>query len=338
MDLLGRSDRHLTAVPDATVGAAVREFHTVHGYRRSFLRAGEGPPLLLLHGIGDSARTWEHLLPVLSQRYTVIAPDLLGHGFSDRPRADYSVAAYANGMRDLLGVLGIDRVTVVGHSLGGGVAMQLAYQYPDRVERLVLVATGGVGRAVNPALRVATMPGTDSLLALLRLPAVRLSGQASAALLRHLPGDLRYDLPDLLRIFDALPDAQARSAVVRTLRAVVDWRGQVVTMLDRCYLAQGMPTLIVWGRHDTILPVDHAAVLQEAMPGSRVEIFEGSGHFPHRAEPRRFVEVLDEFVHATPPADYDAEQWRRLLRRGRRDSGEDDLTTRTLAESQRTAT
>ena len=207
-------------------------YHTVHGYRRAFVHAGEGPALLFIHGIGDSSETWSRVLPILARDHTVIAPDLLGHGRSDKPHADYSVAAYANGMRDLLGVLGVDRVTVVGHSLGGGVAMQFAYV---------------------------------------------------------LKTDLGRDADDMMRVFDALPDASARLAFVRTLRAVVDFRGQVVTMLDRCYLTRGMPTLLIWGERDAVIPYEHARMAHAAMPGSRLVTFESAGHFPHHSDPRRFI-------------------------------------------------
>ena len=334
----GTARRGLAAVPDPEPQV---EFRTVHGYRRAFVRVGEGPVLLLLHGIGDSSWTWRDVVTALARDFTVIAPDLLGHGRSDKPRADYSVAAYANGMRDLLGVLGVERATVVGHSLGGGVAMQFAYQYPERVDRLVLVSTGGVARECNPALRLVSMPGADSLLALVRVPSARLAGRVGGEVLRRLNLDVGYDIDDLLRVFDALPDATARSAIVRTLRAVVDWRGQVVSMLDRCYLAQGMPTMVVWGRHDTIVPVSHADVLHAALPHSRLEIFEDSGHFPHHSEPARFVAAVREFIAATPPSSYDVDQWRRLLRRGRTagvTEADGVLTAQALAGAHRTAT
>jgi pimeloyl-ACP methyl ester carboxylesterase len=300
-------------------GSVPGDLHTqvIHGYRRVFRIAGDGPPLLLIHGIGDSSVTWLPVLADLARHHTVIAPDLLGHGASDKPRADYSVAAYANGMRDLLGTLGIDRVTLVGHSLGGGVAMQFAYQFPDRAERLVLVSTGGVGRGVNPALRLVSLPGADLMLSALRLPTTRLQTAALMKTLAFLDTGLGRDAPDLMRVVDALPDATARSAFIRTLRAVVDWRGQVVTMLDRCYLTRGMPTLLVWGSRDRVLPVRHAYTAHAAMPGSRLEVFDGAGHFPFHAEPRRFVAVLEEFLSTTQAADWSPEQWRQLLRAGR---------------------
>src|SRR5262249_11525728 len=173
-----------------------------HGYRRAFVLGGRGPAVLLIHGIGDSSDTWEHVLPALAQNYTVIAPDLLGHGRSDKPRADYSVAGYANAMRDLLTVIGIERATVIGHSLGGGVAMQFAYQYPERCDRVGLVSSGGVSGEVNALLRLAAAPSSDFFLPLLRLRATRAGGHALFALLRRLGTDIGADADDLLRVFD----------------------------------------------------------------------------------------------------------------------------------------
>jgi pimeloyl-ACP methyl ester carboxylesterase len=267
-----------------------------------------------VHGIGDSSATWAPVLPALARRHLVIAPDLLGHGSSDKPRADYSVAAYANGIRDLLGVLGVERATLVGHSLGGGVAMQFAYQFPERTERLVLVGSGGAGPDVTPVLRAMTLPGAALALNLLRLPGARLQVGAVVAVLRALDTGLGQDAPDLLRMVDALPDTTARAAFIRTLRAVVDWRGQVVTMLDRCYLTRGMPTLLVWGGRDAVVPVSHAHRAHEAMPGSRLEVFDDAGHFPFHTDPVRFVALLEDFLATTRPARWSAEQWRELLR------------------------
>jgi len=306
----------IVELPARAQGESI-QYRTIHGYRRAFVHAGKGPPLLLIHGIGDSSDTWKQVIPQLARDYTVIAPDLLGHGRSDKPRADYSVAAYANGMRDLISVLGAERVTVVGHSLGGGVAMQFAYQYPDRCERLVLVATGGVSHEVHPLLRLAAAPTADMFLPLLSLGPTRALGARALKFLGTTKSDLGRDAPHLARVFDALPDATARRAFVRTIRAVVDWRGQAITMLDRCYLTRGMPTLLVWGTHDPILPFRHAHLARAAMPGSKLVPFEGAGHFPHQTEPDRFIEVLRDFLANTSPGSYRAEEWRELLRQGR---------------------
>ncbi len=306
---------NLRSVPEISPAL---QFRTIHGYRRAFRVAGSGPAILLIHGIGDNSTTWHTVQAMLARRFTVIAPDLLGHGQSDKPRADYSVAAYANGMRDLLSVLDIDRVTVVGHSLGGGVAMQFAYQFPQLVDRLVLVGAGGVSKDVNVALRVAALPGATEALALLRLPLVLPALQAAGRIGGALFGStgLGRDLPDALRVLADLPEPTASSAFARTLRAVVDWRGQVVTMLDRCYLTESVPVQLVWGTHDSVIPVSHAWLAHAEMPGSTLEIFEGSGHFPFHDDPDRFVDVVQHFIDTTIPAEYDHELLRGLLRTG----------------------
>ncbi|MEV0025931.1 alpha/beta hydrolase [Streptomyces atroolivaceus] len=296
--------------------------HVIHGYRRAYRVEGEGPAILLVHGIGDSSATWAEVIPGLARRHTVIAPDLLGHGASDKPRADYSVAAYANGVRDLLGVLGIERATLVGHSLGGGVAMQFAYQYPEHTDRLILVSAGGVGREVNPVLRAVSLPGADLMLSTLRLPGMRGQVGLFTRLIKLLDTDLGQDAGELLDLVDALPDSTSRSAFISTLRAVVDRRGQVVTMLDRCYLAQGMPTLLLWGSRDGVVPVHHAYGAHAAMPGSRLEIFEGAGHFPFHTDPARFHALVEDFMRTTAPADWSQERWRELMRAGRPGSTE----------------
>jgi pimeloyl-ACP methyl ester carboxylesterase len=292
-------------------------YQVLHGYRRAYRIAGTGPALVLIHGIGDSSATWSGLIPSLARHHTVIAPDLLGHGASDKPRADYSVAAYANGLRDLLSVLGIDHATLVGHSFGGGVAMQFAYQYPERTDRLVLVSTGGVGAEVTPALRAASLPGADLLLAALKLPTMRLQTHLFVQAMNLLGTDLGTDAPDLLNLVDALPDATSRNAFIRTLRGVVDWRGQVISMLDRCYLLQDLPTMLVWGSRDSVLPVGHAHAAHAALPSSRLEIFEGAGHFPFHADPTRFLALVEEFTGATLPGHWSVDEWRELLRAGR---------------------
>lgn len=301
---------------ETDVSDSAIKFHTIHGYRRAYRMVGSGPALLLIHGIGDNSESWRPLMAALGRSYTVVAPDLLGHGSSDKPRADYSVAAFANGMRDLLEVLGIERATVVGHSLGGGVAAQFAYQYPERCERLVLVASGGVARQVTPFLRMAAAPLAELSLPALRWPTTRLGGLLAMELLKRVGHDLGRDAADFIRVFDALPDSSSRLAFTRTLRSVVDWRGQVVTMLDRCYLAQAMPTLLVWGTSDGVIPVTHAHLALEAMPGSRLELFEAAGHFPHHADPDRFIALLHEFVDSTDPASHHPDLWRDLLRTG----------------------
>ncbi|HEY1134191.1 MAG TPA: alpha/beta fold hydrolase [Nocardioides sp.] len=288
----------------------------VHGHRRAYTVAGSGPALLLLHGLGCDHTTWAPVVAALAQRYTVVAPDLLGHGRSAKPRADYSVGGYANGMRDLLTVLGIDKVTVVGHSFGGGVAMQFAYQYPERTERLVLVATGGLGPEVTPLIRAITTPGYHQAVGALTLPGVRHALLAGMGLLSRVPSSHTRDLPEFAAILESFRDPRARAAIRHVVRHVVDWRGQVVTMADRAYLTEAMPMLVVWGSDDRVIPASHAANAAALAPRARVELVADSGHFPHKDHPERFVAILDDFVSTTKPASYSRARWRRHLLQG----------------------
>lgn len=288
----------------------------IHGYNRAFIMAGRGPALLLLHGIGMNHKTWLPVLPELSRHFTVIAPDLLGHGASDKPRADYSIAGYANGMRDLLTYLGIPSATIVGNSLGGGIAMQFAYQFPHMTERIVLVASGGLGRSVNPIIKALTIPGSGPVLTaavnpVLRMAVVPAMQRVAATGLPH-----TGDLQGLAEAYDALADAPTRAAFLHVLRAACDWRGQVITMIDRAYLARTVPTMVVWGDRDLVIPVKHAYSAHELLPGSRLEIFPGAGHMPHEEDPERFAQALTEFIDETPPAIFDNEGFRSLLQAG----------------------
>jgi pimeloyl-ACP methyl ester carboxylesterase len=289
---------------------------TLHGNRVRYLIAGSGPAVVLIHGITSSADTWASAMSGLARGHTVIAPDLLGHGASAKPRGDYSLGAYASGVRDLVAALGHDRVTVVGHSLGGGVAMQFAYQFPERTERLVLVSSGGLGKEVNLLLRAAALPGAELVLPFL-VPtwlgrAVDGAGWVGARLgLRARP-----DLGEVVRGFLSLGDGEARAAFLHTLRAVIDPGGQRVSGHDRLYLAAKLPTLLVWGERDPIIPVAHAHAAHAAMPGSRLELFAASGHFPHMDDSVRFVETLRDFLSSTAPARLDPETLRSSLLEG----------------------
>ncbi len=275
---------------------------TIHDQRVTYRTAGEGPVLLLIHGMAGSATTWKQVMPRLAECFTVVAPDLLGHGRSDKPSGDYSLGAFASGLRDLLVALGHERATVVGQSLGGGVAMQLTYQYPERCERLVLVGAGGLGVEVNPLLRYLTLPGSEAVLRLACAAPIRGTVEAVAGLASRLGLEPAAVVVELWRSYASLADDDTRKAFLRTLRAVVDPRGQAVSAANRLHLAAEVPTLIVWGDADPIIPVDHAAEAHAAIPSSRLEIFEGCGHYPHCEAPERFVEVLTEFIETTIPA------------------------------------
>ena len=289
---------------------------TLHGHRVSYRRAGWGPVIVLIHGITGSSLTWEHVIEPLAERYTVVAPDLLGHGESAKPRGDYSLGAYASGIRDLLTAIGHDRATIVGHSIGGGVAMQMAYQFPERCERLVLVSSGGLGREVHLLLRAAALPGSEVVLPLLASQGVIGRLDAVGAFLGRLGLRAGADLDEMWRGFSSLQDAGARAAFIHTLRTILDPGGQRVSATDRLYLAAEMPSLILWGERDPIIPFRHGLRASETMPGSHFVTFPDAGHFPHRQDPRRFVRELTEFVESTQPGDTRDERMRELLREG----------------------
>ena len=266
--------------------------------------------------MAGSSATWKPVISGLAETCTVIAPDLLGHGTSAKPRGDYSLGAYASLLRDLLLSLGHDTATVVGQSLGGGIAMQFAYQFPERCDRLVLVSSGGLGPEVHPILRVLTLPGAEHVLPIACHPRVAGVGEAVNGFLGRL--GLRFAPPvnEVFRSYASLGDATTREAFAHTLRAVVDVHGQRVSATDRLYLTTDMPTLIVWGDRDPIIPVSHAHATHEAIPSSRLEIFEGAGHYPHCHDPERFVQVLRDFMATTRPAGMSPASWRARLTAG----------------------
>lgn len=276
---------------------------------------GSGPALLLLHGLGCDSSTWDEIAEPLAEHFTVIAPDLLGHGRSDKPVADYSLGGYANGMRDLLTILGIDTVTVVGHSFGGGVAMQFAYQFPERTERIVLLAPGGLGREVTPFIRFLTLPGSGAALSIATLRPWRSLVAAGLRALSRSGLSATRDLGEVAAIYESFADPACRRAVQNVTGNVLDWRGQYVTMTDRAYLARVLPVLVVWGTDDRVLPVSHASTAR-VQAWSDVHVLPGAGHFPHKDRPLDVVRLMLEFAAKNEPARYHRGRWRAMLRRG----------------------
>lgn len=272
--------------------------HTVvlHGHDLSYIDSGSGPVVLFIHGILGSQRQWSHLVDVMDDDHRVVVPDLFGHGESAKPVGDYSLSAHAAAMRDLLDHLEIERVTLVGHSLGGGIAMQFFYLFPERVERLVLVSSGGLGREVNLILRSATLPGAAQVLSVAAsapvLSRIESLGRG-ASKLGWRPG---ADVGAIWQGFSSLGDRESRVAFLATTRAVIDIGGQSISAHDHLGDALPIPTMIVWGTKDRMIPVKHARSVERELPDCRVELFEGAGHFPHLDDPDRFARVLREFI------------------------------------------
>jgi len=281
----------------------------LHGRPVTYAEAGAGPVLLLVHGMAGGYENWREVIEPLARRYKVIAPDLPGHGASAPGNGDYSTGALAAGLRDLLLALGHERATLVGHSLGGGIAMQLAYQFPELAERLVLVSSGGLGPEVSLVLRAAALPGSELWIT----ATARTASWAGAAVGRGLSRVGLRPTPDVAEVargYASLTDPGRRAAFLATLRSVINVAGQRIDATDRLYLTEGLPVLIVWGERDPIIPVSHGERAHDAVAGSRLEIFDGVGHLPQLEAPARFVAVLERFLEQTAPARFDAREWR----------------------------
>jgi pimeloyl-ACP methyl ester carboxylesterase len=285
---------------------------SIHGHDVGYREQGEGPALLLIHGMAGSAAAWRDVIEPMAETHRVVAPDLLGHGESAKPLGDYSLGAFASGLRDLLGVLEVQRATVVGQSLGGGVAMQLAYQHPEMCERLVLVNSGGLGREVSWILRAAALPGAEYVMPILFPSFVKEQGDRFSRFLgRH--GVHNGRAAEMWLAYRSLTEPPNRRAFARTLQAVIDPGGQSVSAMDRLYLAAAVPTMIVWGENDPIIPVEHAHHAHEVIAGSRLELLPGVGHFPHVEAPEEFVALLSDFIATTEPAPLHQGHYRDLL-------------------------
>lgn len=285
----------------------------LHGHRVIYRVAGQGPPVVLIHGMLNSSRHWEAVALALADHHKVIAPDLIGHGDSATPRGDYSLGAHAASIRDMLTVIGVERATIVGHSLGGGVAMQFFYQFPQRVERLVLVSSGGLGREVSPMLRTAALPGVSAVLAAAAHGRVLDTLWDVGSRLRERRMRHGVYAQAIARALRPLEQPEAREAFLQTLRAVIDIHGQRVSATDRLYLLESMPTLIVWGERDNTIPLEHGLRAHEAIPHSHFRTLERAAHFPHLEDPEGLSSTLLEFLRSTSPGRIDDADWGGVL-------------------------
>jgi pimeloyl-ACP methyl ester carboxylesterase len=285
----------------------------LHGHRVIYRTAGEGPPVVLIHGMVNSSRHWEAVALRLARDHTVIAPDLIGHGDSATPRGDYSLGAHAAVIRDLLAAIGVESATIVGHSLGGGVAMQFFYQFPQRTERLALVSSGGLGHEVSPLLRGAALPGASRLLSLAAHPRLVSALDEAGERLRGRGAGTGVYLQAIARALRPLEQPGAREAFVQTLRSVIDVHGQRVSARDRLYLLAPVPTLLVWGERDHTIPLEHGRDAHAAIPGSRFETLPRAAHFPHLEDPEGLADVLGDFLATTEPNRIEDADWGSLL-------------------------
>ena len=282
---------------------------TLHGRQLAYREAGAGegkPTLLLIHGMAGSSTTWREMIPRLERYFHIIAPDLPGHGESSLEFDDYSLGAMASALRDLLVVKRINRCTVIGQSLGGGVALQFVYQYPEFCERIVLIGSGGLGREVNWILRILAVPGAELLLTAGAAPFLVNTGNAVRGFFRS-KGVHAAALSESWAAYESLGERGHRRAFFKTLRAVVDNKGQAVSATNRLHLAGQLPFQLIWGDRDPIIPISHGHATHDAIPGSRLSIVPGAGHYPHVEDPAAVEEVMMDFVTSTVPGRIDHE-------------------------------
>lgn len=275
---------------------------TLHGQHIAYRdHPGTGPLLVLVHGVGSSSATWDTVLPrLVAAGSHVLTLDLPGHGQSAKERGDYSLGALASIVRDLLDHLGYERCIFVGHSLGGGIALQFAYQFPQRTGGLVLVASGGLGPEASPLLRAASLPGAELVLPLIAHPRTVAAVAAVGRVLSYVrPGQSLLSEESLTTLRE-LGDPPTRTAFLATLRGVIDISGQRVSAVNKLPAAAHLPMLLVWGDRDPIIPIAHGRAAAELLPESRLVVFPGAGHEPHRQDPARFAELLVAHARATP--------------------------------------
>jgi pimeloyl-ACP methyl ester carboxylesterase len=293
-----RRVRRAAEVPDVA-----RNEMWLHGHRLVYRVAGTGPALLLVHGLFEDALTWRKVMPRLARTHTVIAPDLFGHGESDAPSGIdyYSPSGHAGTLRDLLDVLGHDRVTVVGHSLGGGIALSFAYNFPARIQRMALISSGGLGREVHPLLRALSLTGAGLALRLLTMrPTLDLLAALALLAKRARVPTAARSLRALQRTLTNAGGSERRTALLTTVRAAIGHRGQRASVLDRPYLLRLVPTLVLWGTSDRIIPAHHASVALASNPSAELTLLDGAGHLPHLTRADLVAERLSSFINDSP--------------------------------------
>ncbi|MEE9284685.1 MAG: alpha/beta fold hydrolase [Dehalococcoidia bacterium] len=268
-------------------------YTSVDGHRLRYWDEGSGPPLLLLHGLGNSTLVWHQAMAGLAQRFRVVAVDLPGHGYSDMPRGHFPLSEAAGLVALFMRQVGAERFHVAGNSMGGVIALELGLGYPQRVTGLVLVDSAGLGRSIAWILRILSLPGIGEYL-----------DRPSPKQVRQLLRTILYD-PGL--ISDALVDEMYRQRsrpgaakwLLRFLRTGVNVAGQrrSIQRQDQLHRLRP-PLLILWGRQDRIVPVAHAHAAAARQPAARLHVFDRCGHWPQMEHTDEFIRVVSNFLHA----------------------------------------
>jgi len=273
-------------------------FADLHDRRIAYTEhRGTGPVYLLVHGIGGSQTDWQLVADRLAQTgQHFITVDLPGHGKSAKGKGDYSLGAMASVLRDLLDHLGHDHAVIVGHSLGGGVALQFTYQFPGRCIGLILVCSGGLGTETPTWLRAATLPGSRVVFAAIGSKTTANSLLWTCRQLARVGVEPQMLNPHVVEKLSEFGDPDTRNAFLATLRSVVDASGQRVTALGKLTALDQLPVLLIWGAKDPVIPLHHGETAAEIIPNSELVVFPRIGHEPHVEDPGRFAQLLRDFA------------------------------------------
>ncbi len=297
-----------------------RHFVMLGDTRISYVRGGSGPIVVLLHGLGACSYAWRYTLPVLTQHYTVYAFDLLGCGESDKPHVEYTVERLAATVTEGMETLDLRDVALIGHSLGGGVALQVYTNIPERITRVVLVDSGGMGRQVHWLLRMSTLPGAQGVLGALSHPRFRVAAASRAMEQRRLRRlQVSTEEQQILTVLDRLRDPGARYAFLSILRNVADLGGQRQSALDHLGDIH-VPVLLIWGARDRTIPIEHGLHAASIIPSAHLEVLDRCFHRPQIEAPAEFNDLVLRFLHAEewPPVTASLPQRiRRVMRQER---------------------
>ncbi len=275
-----------------------RRFVTVCNFQMSYLTGGQGEPVVLLHGLGADNSTWRKVLPELARHFTVYALDMFGCGQSDKPLIEYTVEAMAHYVRLFMDAVSIKQAHLIGHSLGGGIAMQTLYFSPERVQRVVLIDSGGLGRDVHWLLRMTTLPGAHRIIGMLTDPRSRLLellGKMEEYEVRPLNAEFESEIPVTM---GRLRDPDVRRSFLRMLRAVGSLSGQTVSALSRLPERADRQFLLIWGERDRIIPAAHGRAAATLLPNAHLVVIPNCFHQPHIEYPLQFLQLTLDFLQA----------------------------------------
>jgi pimeloyl-ACP methyl ester carboxylesterase len=271
------------------------------GHVLAYQEAGpaDGSVVVLLHGLASDSDTWDRALaPLASHGLRVLALDLLGHGESDKPNSTYLLTDFADSLGCFLDALGIASATLCGHSFGGAIALFFGSRHPERVERVVLVSTGGLGREVHPVLRAAALPVAPAVLRAAMRPGLRRLYRRPGLhrALRLTPDNL----VNLKRAARALGSDAGQASFFASLRGVIAPSGQRTASAEMRAFAERVPTLLIWNEGDPVIPLAHAQALADrAQQRSRLVVFPNRGHEPHRRNAELFADEVAAFVQSS---------------------------------------